>query len=213
MANRVGPLAGVVAHSAGAAATSHAIRRGLAAERLVYISPPSELATFPRMFGDALGFTPEVQRRIQSRIEHRFDTTWEEIHGLDVARQMRIPLLVIHDEGDTEVPLASGRDLAAAWPGAELVATRGLGHRRILRDPAVAAHAVDFLGAPRTRRLGLRRPPPRRVGLRPRREVWLPGNRRRQTPRVGLPNPLAADRPGLGAPGRPGAAPREPAPP
>jgi hypothetical protein len=40
-----------------------------------------------------------------------------------------------------------GAAIAAAWPGAELVTTEGLGHRRILRDPAVVARVTDFLAA------------------------------------------------------------------
>ena len=59
-------------------------------------------------------------------------------------------LLVVHDDGDKDVPPLHGRRLAATWPGAQLVSTDGLGHRRILRDPAVVAGAVQFVtaGAP-----------------------------------------------------------------
>ena len=34
--------------------------------------------------------------------------------------------------------------IAAAWPGAELVTTAGLGHTRLLREPAIIARAVAF---------------------------------------------------------------------
>jgi hypothetical protein len=36
-----------------------------------------------------------------------------------------------------------------AWPSAELVTTVGLGHRRILDDPAVIARVVSHLTAVR----------------------------------------------------------------
>ena len=58
------------------------------------------------------------------------------------------PLLVIHDRADKEVPCAEGEALAAAWPNGSLVTTVGLGHRRILHDQAVIAHAVDHLTTP-----------------------------------------------------------------
>jgi hypothetical protein len=35
--------------------------------------------------------------------------------------------------------------IAAAWPGARWLMTRGLGHRRILRDPATVQAVVDFI--------------------------------------------------------------------
>ena len=43
--------------------------------------------------------------------------------------------------------LADGAAVAASWLGAELVTTRGLGHRRILRDPAVVLRVAEFLEA------------------------------------------------------------------
>ena len=47
--------------------------------------------------------------------------------------------------GDPEVPFQSGAAIAAAWPGARLVETSGLGHNRVLRDPDSIARVVDFL--------------------------------------------------------------------
>jgi pimeloyl-ACP methyl ester carboxylesterase len=54
-------------------------------------------------------------------------------------------VLVVHDEGDEIIPFAEGQQIAAAWPGAVLHATRGLGHNRILRDAAVVQAAVEFI--------------------------------------------------------------------
>lgn len=53
--------------------------------------------------------------------------------------------LVIHDEGDREVPFDDGASIAAAWPGARLVQTTGLGHRKILRDEAVIATVTSAI--------------------------------------------------------------------
>jgi pimeloyl-ACP methyl ester carboxylesterase len=58
---------------------------------------------------------------------------------------MRGALLVVHDENDREVPIACGEAIARAWPGAELVRTRGLGHQRILRDAATLKRVVRFV--------------------------------------------------------------------
>lgn len=55
------------------------------------------------------------------------------------------PLLLVHDRDDKEVDTPDTEDLAAAWPGSTVVRTTGLGHRRILRDPAVVARVLDFL--------------------------------------------------------------------
>lgn len=162
VAESVDEIAGVVAHSAGAAAATWALRRGLLqparqatgtesarraarAPRVVYIAPPAELSSYASTFAAAVGLPPEIAGRLQTRIENRFGVRWEELHGLGVARAQRTPLLVIHDRDDAEVPLADGAALAASWPGARLIATTGLGHRRLLRDPEVVTAAADFL--------------------------------------------------------------------
>ena len=58
---------------------------------------------------------------------------------------MRGRLLVVHDENDREVPIACGEAIANAWPGAELVRTRGLGHQRILRDATTLQTITRFV--------------------------------------------------------------------
>jgi pimeloyl-ACP methyl ester carboxylesterase len=58
---------------------------------------------------------------------------------------VRAAALVIHDRGDREVSFGSGLKLARAWKGARLVATDGLGHNRILREPDVVQDSVDFI--------------------------------------------------------------------
>jgi hypothetical protein len=154
VAESAGAVAGVVAHSAGAAASTWALRRGLAEPadrasgstlRVVYVAPPAELSSYASTFAAAVGLPPEIAGRIQRRIERRFGVRWDELHGLGVARAQRAPLLVVHDRDDAEVPFADGASLAGAWPGARLHATAGLGHRRLLRDPEVVTAAVDFL--------------------------------------------------------------------
>ena len=71
----------------------------------------------------------------------------EEMQAFGIAPSMRIPLLVIHDRDDKEVPFRIGREIAATWPGAELILTEGLGHQRILRDAGVTDAAVRFVDA------------------------------------------------------------------
>jgi pimeloyl-ACP methyl ester carboxylesterase len=82
---------------------------------------------------------------MQRRIERRFGTPWDGLRGREIAPRLDLPLLVLHDRDDAEVPCAHGETLAAAWPGARLHRTSGLGHRRILRDPEVVARSVAFL--------------------------------------------------------------------
>jgi pimeloyl-ACP methyl ester carboxylesterase len=56
-------------------------------------------------------------------------------------------LLVVHDRRDRETPYPDAVDLAESWPGAVLLSTSGLGHRRVLTDPDVVRAVTDFVAA------------------------------------------------------------------
>ena len=140
-----GPVEAVVAHSMGGAATTLAMGRGLAVGRAVFLAPAADPAGYSERFAEIVGLTPALLARMKAKIERRFGARWEEFDVLGAARKMTAPLLVFHDPDDPEVAWSDGAAIAAAWPGAELVSTEGLGHRRIVHDPAVVERAVAFL--------------------------------------------------------------------
>jgi pimeloyl-ACP methyl ester carboxylesterase len=152
---RFGPIEAVVAHSMGGAATTLAMARGLEARRVVFIAPAADPAGYSERFASLLGLSSDVLGRMKLALERRFGIPWKEFNVLAAARTMTAPLLVVHDRDDRDVALADGEAIAAAWPGARLVTTTGLGHRRIVHDPAVIELAVAFLtAAARERRTG-----------------------------------------------------------
>ncbi len=146
VARHFAPIEAVVAHSFGAAATLLAAGRGeLEVERLVFIAPFARLQGVLERFSDLTGFSLEVMARMRRRLEARFGFHWPSAEPLRLAAGQTLPVLVIHDREDREIPFEEGRDLAVAWPGAHFLPTTGLGHYRLLRDPQVIASAVGFL--------------------------------------------------------------------
>jgi len=147
VADELGGVYGVIAHSMGGAATTLALSEGLEIERAVFISPPSDPNAFLEIFSAAIGISDEVRARVKRRVEHRLGIRIEDMRANLLAPSMKIPLLVIHDRDDKEVPVRSGQSIARAWPDAELVITEGLGHQRILRAEHVTNVAVSFIDA------------------------------------------------------------------
>jgi pimeloyl-ACP methyl ester carboxylesterase len=143
----VGPIHGVVAHSMGAAAVMLALHDGIDIPRAVFVAPPSSALEFFRRFSAYVRLPDAVARRAKRAIERRARRRLADLEASFLApdRASATPLIVFHDEDDRDVPLTSGEAVVEAWPGAELVRTKGLGHRRILRDPAVVTEAVRFL--------------------------------------------------------------------
>jgi pimeloyl-ACP methyl ester carboxylesterase len=147
------PLAGVVAHSLGATAAALAVHEGLPAERVVFLAPPADPAPFFRRFLGTLGIAPALAPSIEATFERQTSFRWQDLVVPALTPAPRVPLLVVHDRSDREVPWHDGAAIAAAWPDAALVTTERLGHRRLLRDSGVVARVVDFLtgGRPASR--------------------------------------------------------------
>jgi pimeloyl-ACP methyl ester carboxylesterase len=147
-----GPAHAVIGHSLGAAATALALGQGLRAERAVLIAPPADPSEWTRHLARRLGMTARVLRLMQTRIERRLGFHWSELDVPRLASRLLVPLLVIHDRDDAEVPYADGQAVAAAAPEARLVTSHGLGHRRILREPRLVKEAVSFVAFGSSRR-------------------------------------------------------------
>lgn len=135
----------VIGHSLGAAAAAIAIDQGLPVDRAVLIAAPASIERSLRGFAGALG--------LPARSTDRFVTLVGRANGiaaraLDLGRmapRMTIPALIVHDADDRTVPFTDGETIARAWPGARLLATGGLGHWRVLTDPAVTQGVAEFL--------------------------------------------------------------------
>ena len=140
-----GPFHAIVTHSMGGAAVLWASRPRPLATRLVMIAPPIDLRDFTRSLANTLGLSENVRGRVHRRFAERFGVPIEDVCAERLASAMRGPLLVLHDEDDREIPVSCGEAIAHAWPGAELVRTRGLGHKRILRDPMTLETVVRFV--------------------------------------------------------------------
>lgn len=132
-----------IAHSLGGAGLAWAITGGLALDAAVLVAPPRGPVDFFHRFCDALALRASVRDATRARLQRRLGIVLEDF---DLSRRVgSTPLLVFHDRDDREVPWSDGDAIARAWPRADLVSTRGLGHRRILRDGDVAARASSFV--------------------------------------------------------------------
>ncbi|HUG22995.1 alpha/beta hydrolase [Piscinibacter sp.] len=143
--SRLGPLHGVVAHSLGALAALHMAARGLPVQRLVLLAPSAPPAAFLRWFAGSFGLADSVPERMRERIETVEGVPLAEFEPDWLGPRIVQPTLIVHDEADRVAPFAAGQRLAHAMPNASLHATRGLGHRRVMADPAVALEVLRHL--------------------------------------------------------------------
>lgn len=145
-----GPAHAVIAHSLGANATALASARGAHVGRLVFLAPMGDFPLYLDLFAVRHNFGHRIRAGLQRRLEKRIGMPLEDTNMARIGRRINYPpLLLIHDPDDPDSPYAASQRLAAAWTGARLLTTRGLGrlaHYRILRHrPAIVA-GLDFIG-------------------------------------------------------------------
>ncbi len=134
----------LVAHSLGATAAAYAASRGLGVARLVLLAPAASPPAFTSLFAQVFGLSERTRAAMQARIESREAMLMPLFEAPAVGPRIAAATLVVHDRDDSMNQFGDGQAFADAVPGAQLLATEGLGHRRILKDPQVLDAVARF---------------------------------------------------------------------
>ena len=140
-----GPLHGIIAHSFGGLATILALEQHIPVNQVVFISAASSpnmiIGEFGRIFNLGDKVVDGIKRNIEKRTKKPFATYVPRID----APKPDIPVLIIHDKNDRVLPYGVSDELLKFFPKAQKITTTGLGHQKILRDPAVVQQVTKFL--------------------------------------------------------------------
>jgi pimeloyl-ACP methyl ester carboxylesterase len=139
------PTRAVIAHSLGGAASILALSEGLKVQRVVLLAPAAEPRHFAQALATMLGFSKTRADGMLKRIENRLGMPFEDASTLRMVPRMNVPVLVMHDPHDAEVPFEHGRSIAQAWPGARLECLSQMGHRQMLRNPNIISAVTAFI--------------------------------------------------------------------
>ena len=147
LSEHYGPFHCTITHSFGGMILAYSIALGFNTASAVCICPPATIESILHNFQHALMIPDKVLAVMKDLLYTNYGSDLERrVSTLSNVRTLSIPALVIHDNGDTDIPWEDGRAVAKAWPGAKFMLTHGLGHRRILRDPAVVSAISEFIG-------------------------------------------------------------------
>ncbi|MGB7482049.1 MAG: alpha/beta fold hydrolase [Castellaniella sp.] len=139
-----GQAALAVGHSLGGAALVLAQDEHWQARRMVLVAPAADLAGAVGRHLRRLWLGESLRPAFYDGLLRR---TGQKIEALDIHRRLPTlgqPALIVHDLDDKEIPWSEGEHYAHCWPGARLLTTQGLGHRRLLDDPETVAAALAF---------------------------------------------------------------------
>ncbi|TYZ14386.1 alpha/beta fold hydrolase [Hymenobacter lutimineralis] len=152
VADSLGEVYAVVAHSFGAAATvgvpvQFNQATGGQLPRLVLLAAPGSTTAVAQRFAAFLHLPNAVVARMGRYIQEQQGRDAESFSLMQVGCHFPAGrALLFHDHADESIPFAEAEEIAANWPGLMFRPTTDLGHNRIMRDDAVIGEVVVFLG-------------------------------------------------------------------
>jgi pimeloyl-ACP methyl ester carboxylesterase len=140
-----GPFEAAVGHSLGGMSLLNATKNGLAIRRLAIIGSGDVVQDILDDFVAKLELKPSTSTQLRLHFEKKYKVEMDGYSAYKAAVEIAIPVLVIHDKNDTEVPVTAGIHIHQHLKNGELVLTEGLGHRKILVNAQVIEKVVGFI--------------------------------------------------------------------
>lgn len=147
VADALGPLRALIAHSFAGGASVLATSEGLPISRLVLIAPPlwpSSKGRYHRVAED-LGYPVEVADRAMAGY---FATTSADRAGYDMPTLLAAldtPVLLVSGVDDERMAVDEARNIVPTLKRGELFEVDEANHRYTARDPRVIARVIEFL--------------------------------------------------------------------
>jgi len=149
VADHVGQVHGILAHSMGCIAAARAIKDGLHAQHLVMLAPPLSLMAVMDNLGRQWGLSQDVLDVHLRLMEERFgNSVWDKLDLEALSRSLTQRGMIVIDDDDTSIAPNESERISTNWQAAQVLRTRGLGHHRLLWSPLVIETVLQDLGRP-----------------------------------------------------------------
>lgn len=142
---KFGPFEAAVGHSLGGMALFNAVKDGFKIKALVTIGSGDVVKDIIDDFISKIKLKKETGLQLTRHFEKKYHKTMDSFSAYLSAKEIDIPVLVIHDENDDDVPLNAALHIHQHLKNGSLYITKKLGHRKILGDEKVIAKTIDFI--------------------------------------------------------------------
>lgn len=112
-------------------------------EKTVILGAPCDLSTILTNYRGMLGLNKRVSKLMENHFLSHFRIRVKDFSGSLFASKIKAKGLLAHDVDDEIVSFKEGEKIAKAWPEAEFVVTKGLGHS--LHDDKLYRRIYNFL--------------------------------------------------------------------
>ncbi|GIZ14144.1 alpha/beta hydrolase family protein [Capnocytophaga catalasegens] len=136
---------GIIGHSLGAMSSINATRLGFKTPWVIAISGGDLVTDIIDDFVKKMQMNQEVWQSIHNYLDKKLEESINEYSISVAVKNIKQPLLIIHDQDDIDVPVKCAYNIHKNKPDSELFITQGLGHRRILADKTVIEIIYNFI--------------------------------------------------------------------
>lgn len=140
-----GPFEYAIGHSLGGMTVMNAIKKGLNVKKAIIIGSGDIVEDIMDDFVLKIGLKPEISEQMRIAFEKKLGETMNSYSAYIAAKEISIPVLVIHDENDDDVPVTAGQHIHQHLKNGQIMITKQLGHRKILGDGKVIQRIVEFI--------------------------------------------------------------------
>ncbi len=134
-----------IGHSLGGMSVLNSIKKGLKIEKAIIIGSGDSINDILLDFVKKLNLEPKIADLMRLSFETTFKESMENYSGSNAAKDVNVPILVIHDKDDHDVPYTASENIHKTLKNSELLLTKSLGHRKILGNENVILKIKDFI--------------------------------------------------------------------
>lgn len=135
----------IIGHSLGGMSVLNAIKQNLNVKKAVVIGSGDIIQDVINDFIAKLEINPKFGLLLKDHFEKKFGGKMDDFSAFKAAEQITIPVLVIHDTDDADVPVKAAYHIQKHLKNSELIITEGYGHRKILGNEEVVRKIISFL--------------------------------------------------------------------
>jgi pimeloyl-ACP methyl ester carboxylesterase len=140
-----GPFEFAIGHSLGGMSILNAIRENLKVKKAVIIGSGDIIQDIIDDFIKKLKLKPEIGIKLRDYFEEKYEVKMDYYSASNAAKEISIPVLIIHDENDEDVNVKAAYNIKENINISELMITKNLGHRKILGNTEVIKRIVEFI--------------------------------------------------------------------
>ena len=140
-----GPFEAAIGHSFGATSLYNAAATFLGIKTFIAIGSGDRISDIISNFAKNLYLNEKSAKKIQLGLEKKWMIHVDDFSSSTVAKKIKIPVLVVHDIIDGDVPVSCAFRIRQNLEKGSLLITNGLGHTKILRNNEIVHKSIKFI--------------------------------------------------------------------